>query len=179
MANTNIEAIVLPVYDKYLAVLCKWSQDLTTMIWGWQGNARRMARPAHRRRRQPLVPFLFRSDVVTGQVTHTAISSLIVHKDSPAYPALARWLCERRVEIFAHSQWDDEVTSFYAVTAGQVLANPIPFQDLTLVSESRALTPGMTRGYAMVFLPESLVPWYEKGVETWSALGAMLPKNAA
>jgi hypothetical protein len=179
MANTNIEAVVLPVYDKYLAVLCTRSQDLTTMVWGWQGNARRMARPAHLRRRQPLVPFLFRSDVAMGQVTHTAISGLIVHKVSPEYPALAHWLRERRIEIFAHSKWDDEVASFYAATAGQVLANPIPFQDLTLVSEGRALAAGMTRGYAMVFLPESLVPWYEKGVETWSALGAMLPKNAA
>jgi len=77
------------------------------------------------------------------------------------------------------SGWNDEAASFYLATAAQVLPKPIPFEDLTRVSAERPLAPGMLRGYALVYLPELLMPWYEQGVHTWTELRATFPTNAA
>jgi len=178
VANPGIQAVVLPVFDKYLDVLSQRTGELTTMIWGWQGEARRVRAPASLLRRQRYVPFLFRSLEAAGQVTHAALSGLILHRDSAQYRPLATWLDQRRVERFAGSKWGDRTTTLYVVTGGHKLPTPVPFQSLTLVSEGRPLTPGMLRGYATVFLPDSLVSWYQTAIAAWDRLGAPQPARA-
>ena len=170
MAQSRTQAVVIPVYKEYLDVLTRRPNDLTTMIWGWQGNSKPMAAPGRLLRKQGTVPFLFRPVESTGHVTHVAISGLIVHSGSPAHRKIAQWLHDRRVEGFAgRKNWNDDVRSFYVVTAARELPAPIPFQDLTLVSENRPLDPGMVRGYATVFMPGPMATWYDAAVRTWGA----------
>jgi len=168
--TSRTQGFVLPVFASYLDVLAQRASQATTMIWGWQGQARRMGAPVKLLRQQPYVPFLFRAVDTAGLVSHVALSGLILHKTSAAYASLAPWLDEHRVERFAASPWGNRSTTFYVVTGGHKLAKPIPFEHLTLASEERPLSPGMLRGYAGIYLPDSLLPWYQSAGETWEGL---------
>jgi hypothetical protein len=60
--------------------------------------------------------------------------------------------------------------SFYVVTAGVKLNTPIPFENLTLVSKKRPLSPKKQRGYAIVWLPPELSQWHDEAIEKWDSL---------
>lgn len=186
MANSAMKACVLPVYNTgsmpYLDTLMRREGALTTMIWGWQRDARRMAASAQLLRDQLFVPFLFRpTDQDDRGVTHAAISALIVHSGDPEYRSIASWLHERRVERFAgllSTEWGEHARTYYVVTGCYALPTPIPYRQLTLASENRPLSAGKKRGYAIVYLPGSLSTWYEQAQETWRRLTSSLPPTS-
>ncbi len=68
-------------------------------------------------------------------VTHAAISGLIIHRSGAEYAGTASWLDARRIEQFAglaESEWNDDVETFYVVTAASLVEPPIPYSQLTL-----------------------------------------------
>jgi hypothetical protein len=129
-----------------------------------------MVAPVRLLKKQKYVPFLFRSMESAGQVTHVAITGVILYKDTPNYNSSADWLRDHRIEKFAGTRGGDQATTFYVVAAGYTLPTPLPFETLTLASEGRALAPGMVRGYARVVLPDSLLPWYQRATAIWDGL---------
>ena len=179
--TTSVPAVVLPVFERYLSALGAHPDELTTLIFGWQGKnqepARRLIGPERLCRKYGHIPFLFRATETTGKVTHAAIAGLIVHRDQPEYKQQEQFLYESRVERFTGAKRSDEVGpheigSFYVVAAGMELPEPIAFEALTLLSQGRPLNPKMARGYAIVGLPSQLIGWHDEAVRTWDRLAA-------
>ena len=179
MSPNQIESVVLAIYDKYLSTLTTRKDDLTTLVWGWQENAKRFASPERLAKKQTFVPFLFRPVDKVGVITHCALSGLVLHKDDRRYPPLAAWLEDHRVENYAKTNWNENVVAYYVVTSCKELPNPIAFNDLNLASEDRPLNEYKTRGYALVDLPSPLEAWYDDAINSWIKLESSLPKSAA
>jgi hypothetical protein len=170
MQGAAVRAVVVPVYGRYLDVLTARQHEITTMVYGWQGGQRRMVEPSQVLKGQGVLPLLYRSMEDHGEVSHAALSGLIVFRGSSEYQSLAGWLDKHRVERYAETEWGDDCTTFYLVTATILLESRISFQQLILAKHGRPLGAGMKRGYATVLLPNTLRPWYREAQGTWTAL---------
>lgn len=177
--TTELQSVVLPVYQAYLDQLVAKPDDLICLIWGWQGDSKRMSAPQQVLRKQHALPFLFRpTDQEEKTVGYAALCGCIVHRDDPEFAPNEDWLRSHRVEALAgKTDWNMNARSFYVVTAATKLDVPIPFRRLTLVSKRRPLDPNMQRGYALVLLPENSRSWYEDAARRWEALEKRLPKS--
>ena len=179
----RIQAVVIPVYEEeeanYLSTLTKRSSKPTTLIYGWQRSRSRsrMVTPQRLLEQQSYVPFLFTpaDQEPPKSVTHVAISGLIIHRGSAVYRRNEHWLARHRVERFCNDPEDRPsaaVGTFYVVTDTRRLTGEreIPFQKLTLVSQTRRLSPRKKRGYSIVWLPSHLSGWYAGTKKKWEAL---------
>jgi hypothetical protein len=172
----SIKAVVIPIDDVFLLTLVDRGNDLTTLIWGWQGNSNRMVTPQRILRQQDYIPFLFSSTNQTYKtVTHMGVSGLIVHREDVSAEFEAR-LNSIRVELGSRTEFGTAVRSLYVVTATHELDPHMPYEDFVLVSDSRPLLPTKVRGYAIVHLPSSLMTNYTAACDQWDALQARIPK---
>ena len=101
MSDTQIRAVVIPVYENsdadYLSAVERRANDLTVLIYGWQGESTvKMAGPARLldSGRQHYLPFLFTpaEQEVPKSVTHAALSGFMLHRDDKRYRNLRTWL---------------------------------------------------------------------------------------
>jgi hypothetical protein len=179
MSSTHIKAVVVPVYNAagadYLDTLVRRRDDLTALIYGWQGkdptkNPPRMVTPGKIVERQSVIPFLFSpAEQDLKAVTHAAVCGLVVHRDEDRYGALALWLEERRVERHCTGKpaYGTNVGTLYVVTGGTQLDRPIEYPNLTVAATNSKLSPEKRRGYAIVWLPEELEEWFAATRSTW------------
>lgn len=177
MAVGRVQGVVLPVHNSteapYLDTLVGRGRRPTNFIWGWQSErAKRMRTPARLiRRLQGLVPFLFSPlEQDENAVTHVAVCGVVLNDDDRATEVLKTWMTQHRVETFALNEkkdWDG--LSNYVVAGGMQLREPIRYADLTLVNGNRPLNQGMRRGYAVVYLPDSLTGWWRGADMIWAS----------
>jgi hypothetical protein len=184
-AESAIPAVVLPVQHQYIEALVAHPDDLTTLIFGWQGKnqkrAKRLVGPERKWRANGYIAFLFRASHhdadrdAPRMITHAAVAGFMLHRRDPEYPKYKSFLYTSRVERYTGARRSDEVEpneigTFYVVAGVQKLDDPIPFERLTLLSEGRPLNPAMARGYATVALPDDLVTWYRESTSHWDRI---------
>jgi hypothetical protein len=173
MRRNSVTALVMPVYDPYAQSVGRHSGALTCLIRGQRDpNAVHMVTAREIVDTEGRIPVLFRPldrphDDHT--VTHVAICGVVayredVQRDRVLRDALHRIRVEREALPPEH-EWfslgpDEESKNQYVVTAGSPLTQPIPLETLRLASGRGNLSPNLQQAFALIELPETLLPWY-------------------
>ncbi len=177
--SSQTKAVVVPVFNSiradYLDTLVRRRDELTTLIYGWQGKdptrtPARMVTPGKMVERQSVIPFLFSpAEQDQKAVTHAAVCGLIVHRDEDRYGALASWLAALRVERHCTGKPEHgaKAGTFYVVTGGTRLERPLDYPELKVAATNSLLSPEKRRGYAIVWLPQQLEDWFAAARSTW------------